>query len=730
MATQTHRFSVESLSCASCVRRLETALHDVPGIREARVNLASGTATVTGEASLSLEGVLTAARNAGYPMAQEADETPLKNNLARQTLLAAVLVLPVFILEMGGHIIPAFHHFIGETIGHQASRIFQFLAVGLTLAGPGRQFFAKGVPALLRGAPEMNSLVALGTFAAFAYSTVATFLPGLLPEGTRNVYFEAAGVIVVLILFGRTLEEKAKGRAGEAIKSLIALRPETAIRVKDGVAEERHVAELAVGDVIRVRPGERIPVDGVVIQGDSLIDEAMLTGEPEPVSKSKGETVTGGTISLDGGFEMRAERVGSDTVLARIVEMVQDAQNTKLPVENLVDRITHWFVPAVIATAILATLIWLFVAPEFALVAGVSVLIIACPCAMGLAVPVSIMVGMGRAAELGILFRQGHALQRLSDVKIAAFDKTGTLTEGHPALCHVETSSGFTRDQVLSHAAAVEALSEHPIGRAIVAEVSDAPSASNFKALSGLGVSGDVGGVSVAVGSETMMREIGADPSALLRVAREHASLGETTFFVAIGGELAGVITVSDPLRNTTEETVNTLRATGVQPAMITGDRSETAKAVATRLGITRTVANALPDTKVAAIKDMTGEGPVAFIGDGINDAPALAAADVGIAIGTGTDVAIETGDVVLMSGSPEGVPRAILLSRDVMRNIKQNLAWAFGYNILLIPVAAGVLYPAFGILLSPMLAAGAMALSSVAVVGNALRLRHATGSK
>ncbi len=478
-----------------------------------------------------------------------------------------------------------------------------------------------------------------------------------------------------------------------------------------------------------MRPGERIPVDGKVVQGDSLIDEAMMTGEPAPVMKSAGDPVTGGTISLDGGIDMIAERIGGDTVLARIVEMVRDAQSTKLPVEDLVDRITQWFVPAVIATAVVTTLIWLVAAPEYALVAGVSVLIIACPCAMGLAVPVSIMAGTGRAAELGVLFRQGDALQRLADVRIAAFDKTGTLTEGHPALCHVETMDGFTDGLVLSHAAAVEALSEHPIAGAIVSAVDEVPAATNFKARSGFGVTGVVDGVSVAVGSEAMMRDIGLDPTPLVDAARERASLGETAFFVSIGGALAGMITVSDPLRDTAEDAIETLRVIGVQAAMITGDRSETADAVAARLGITRAIANALPDTKVAAIKDLGIDGPVAFIGDGINDAPALAAADVGIAIGTGTDVAIETGDVVLMSGNPVGVTRAILLSRDVMRNVRQNLAWAFGYNILLIPVAAGALYPAFGILLSPMLAAGAMALSSVAVVGNALRLRHASGS-
>ena len=727
------RFSVEGMSCASCVRRLETALTDVPGVLAARINLADASATLT-VAGADLDKLQQVARDTGYPIAPAVEDVntsaqdEAQSRLARDTMLAAVLVLPVFLIEMGGHLIPGLHHLVGQTIGHQTSRVLQFVLVGLALIGPGRQFYVKGVPSLLRRAPDMNALVALGTFAAFAYSTVATFAPALLPEGARNVYFEAAGVIVVLILLGRTLEARAKARAGSAIRALAGLAPKTARVIEGDTETDRPISALKVGDLIRIRPGERIPTDGIVTEGTSNVDEAMISGEPVPVAKSKGDPVTGATVNGEGVLTMRATQVGADTVLSQIIRMVRDAQGSKLPVENMVDRITAWFVPLVMAIAALTVVVWLFFGPTLAIVAGVSVLIVACPCAMGLAVPTSIMVGSGRAAELGVLFRQGDALQALRDTRIVAFDKTGTLTMGHPTLAHVATAPGVHRETALNSAAAVEAQSEHPIARAITEAASNPPSATEVTAVTGRGVQGTVNGKTVRVGSRRLMEETGIDTSVLDEAANDRAALGETVFYVSIAEQLAAVLSVTDPIKDGAAETVATLRNTGLRVVMITGDSEASAKAVAARLGIDEIIAEALPETKLDTIHALRKDGPTAFVGDGINDAPALAAADVGIALGSGTDVAMETADVVLMSGDPQGVVTAIGLSRATMRNIAQNLGWAFGYNALLIPVAAGALYPVFCWLLSPMLAAGAMALSSVAVVTNALRLRKNDG--
>ena len=727
------RFSVEGMSCASCVRRLETALTDVPGVHAARINLADASATLT-VAGADIDKLQQVARDTGYPITPAVEDVntsahdEAQSRLARDAMLAAVLVLPVFLIEMGGHLIPGLHHLVGQTIGHQTSRVLQFVLVGFALIGPGRQFYVKGVPSLLRRAPDMNALVALGTFAAFAYSTVATFAPALLPEGARNVYFEAAGVIVVLILLGRTLEARAKARAGSAIRALAGLAPKTARVIEGDTETDRPISALKVGDLIRIRPGERIPTDGIVTEGTSNVDEAMISGEPVPVAKSKGDPVTGATVNGEGVLTMRATQVGADTVLSQIIRMVRDAQGSKLPVENMVDRITAWFVPLVMAIAALTVVVWLFFGPTLAIVAGVSVLIVACPCAMGLAVPTSIMVGSGRAAELGVLFRQGDALQALRDTRIVAFDKTGTLTMGHPTLAHVATAPGVHRETALNSAAAVEAQSEHPIARAITEAASNPPSATEVTAVTGRGVQGTVNGKTVRVGSRRLMEETGIDTSVLDEAANDRAALGETVFYVSIAEQLAAVLSVTDPIKDGAAETVATLRNTGLRVVMITGDSEASAKAVAARLGIDEIIAEALPETKLDTIHALRKDGPTAFVGDGINDAPALAAADVGIALGSGTDVAMETADVVLMSGDPQGVVTAIGLSRATMRNIAQNLGWAFGYNALLIPVAAGALYPVFGWLLSPMLAAGAMALSSVAVVTNALRLRKNDG--
>ena len=729
---ETLRGIVDGLSCASCVGRLEKALVAVPGVLEARVNLADRSVVVEMAGDADRGAVLAAARNAGYPItpaveagAGEDREAGELAALTRSVWIAAILVLPVFLIEMGGHFIPWIHHMVGQTIGHQTSRIFQFVLIGAVLAGPGRVFFARGIPALLRRAPEMNALVALGTGAAFLYSTVATFLPGILPENARGVYFEAAGVIVVLILVGRLLEARAKGRTGAAVRALVGLRPDVARVLRGGAVVEVPVAEVSVGDVVQVRPGARIPVDGIVVRGASFVDEAMLSGEPVPVEKAVDDRVTGGTVNGAGVLEFRVTDVGARTVLARIIRMVQDAQGAKLPVQAVIDRVTGVFVPVVLGIALLTVLVWLLFGPGLgeALVAGVSVLIIACPCAMGLATPTSIMVGTGRAAEMGVLFRKGAALQALRDVDIVAFDKTGTLTEGRPEVTDVVALKGLSREEVLRAAASVEAVSEHPIAQAILRAAGDVVQADDFQSITGKGVSANVDGARVLVGNRDLLVSAGIDVAPLATEADRLAGDGKTAFYIAISGELAGVIAVADPIREGAIEAVAALHTMGVKVAMVSGDRRATADVIGARLGIDIIEADASPEDKVRIVQGLGGL--VAFVGDGINDAPALAAADVGIAIGTGTDVAVETADVVLMAGDPNGVVRALGLSRAAMRNIHQNLGWAFGYNILLIPVAAGVLYPMFGLVLSPMLAAGAMALSSVAVVTNALRLRR-----
>ncbi|MEJ1991524.1 MAG: heavy metal translocating P-type ATPase [Maritimibacter sp.] len=710
--------SISSMTCASCVGRVDRALEALPGVLEVNVNLASDTARVSYlEGSVTPEALIAATTAIGYPAEiaeRSGAESPSARKdkearaLRRKLALAAILTLPVFVVEMGGHVIPGFHDLIMATISRQTSWIAQFVLTTLVLVGPGRIFYKKGIPALLRGAPDMNSLVALGTLSAYLYSTIATFLPELLPEAVRAVYFEAAAMIVVLILFGRFLEARAKGRTGAAIQTLLGLQIRVAQVMRNGKAVELPVEAIQPGDVVLVRPGERIAVDGEVVEGESHVDESMLTGEPMPVAKYAGDEVTGGTVNGAGSFQFRATRVGADTTLAQIIRMLEQAQSAKLPIQAMVDRVTLWFVPAVMSAALLTVLIWLIFGPSpaltLALVAGVSVLIIACPCAMGLATPTSIMVGTGRAAELGVLFRKGDALQELGHVNVVAFDKTGTITEGRPEMVDYILPKRGIREELLARIAAVEARSEHPIGACIVraaeAEGLELPPVSSFTSYTGLGVRGTVEGHDILVGADRLMSQEGIDP-----------------------GILAGV---ENPLKPASAEAIEALHKLGLKTAMITGDKRETAEAIAAETGIDHVIAEVLPDGKVAALKELRGLGKkIAFVGDGINDAPALASADIGIAIGTGTDVAIESADVVLMSGDLRGVVNAFAISIRTMRNIRQNLFWAFGYNTLLIPVAAGVLYPVLGVLLSPMLAAGAMALSSVFVLTNALRLRR-----
>jgi Au+-exporting ATPase len=731
--------AIGGMTCASCVARVERALLAVPGVAAATVNLATEQARVTGAADA--QALVAAVAAAGYearPLSQAEGGAAAARRateaaaLRRDAVVAGLLTLPVFVLEMGSHLIPALHHLILTTMGMQASWVIQMVLTALVIAGPGRRFLVQGIPALVRMAPDMNSLVAIGTLAAFGHSAVATLLPGLLPPGAVAVYFEAAALIVTLILVGRYLEARAKGRTTEAIRGLLALQPAHArVRRADGVHEVA-LSALQPGDVIEMRPGERVPVDGTVTEGESRLDESMLTGEPLPVAKGLGDAVTGGTVNGAGAFAFRATAVGQATVLARIVAMVEAAQAGKLPVQALVDRVTLWFVPAVLGLAALTFAVWLTFGPSPALTPAlthaVAVLIVACPCAMGLATPTSIMVGTGRGAALGILFRQGAALQALEGVRVAAFDKTGTLTEGRPALTDLVLVPGVARAEVLAGLAAVEERSEHPVARAIVAAAQAEglhwPPVTGFAAVAGAGVSGLVGGRRVLLGTEAHMTAAGLDVAALAGTAAELAAAAKTALYAAVDGRIVAVLAVSDPVRDSAAVGIAALKVMGISVAMISGDRAETARAVAAGLGIDRVVAGVLPEGKVAALDGLRAGGPVAFVGDGINDAPVLAAADVGIAVGSGTDIAIEAADVVLMSGRLTSVVEAVRLSRATMRNIRQNLFWAFAYNVALMPVAAGVLSPV-GITLSPVLAAGAMALSSVFVLTNALRLRR-----
>jgi Au+-exporting ATPase len=738
--------AIEGMTCASCVGRVEKALKAVPGVTSAVVNLATEKATIQGTADTA--AVIAAIENAGYDakvisaatgssQAETNDRAEKKEaerrELTRDFTIAAVLTAPVFLLEMGSHLIPGVHGVIESTIGMTNSWYLQFVLTTLVLFVPGIRFYDKGLPALWRLAPDMNSLVAVGSLAAYGYSLVATFAPGFLPAGTINVYYEAAAVIVTLILLGRLLEARAKGRTSEAIKRLVGLQAKTARVRRDGKTVDLPIDSVLSGDIVEVRPGDRIPVDGEVIEGESYVDESMITGEPIPVSKTNRSEVVAGTVNQKGAFAIRATAVGGNTVLSQIIRMVEEAQGSKLPIQALVDKVTMYFVPAVFAVAALTFAAWLYFGPSpaltFALVNAVAVLIIACPCAMGLATPTSIMVGTGRGAELGVLFRKGEALQLLKDARVVAVDKTGTLTEGKPALTDLELAAGFDRATVLGLIAAVEAKSEHPIARAIV-EAAEAegivlPAVSGFESVTGFGVKAVVDGKRIEIGADRYMVELGHDVAGFAVVAERLGNEGKSPLYAAIEGRLATIIAVADPIKATTPAAIKALHDLGLKVAMITGDNRRTAKAIAARLGIDEVVAEVLPDGKVEAIRRLKAEhGKVAFVGDGINDAPALAEADVGLAIGTGTDIAIEAADVVLMSGSLTGVPNAIALSKATIGNIRQNLFWAFAYNTALIPVAAGALYPAYGILLSPVFAAGAMALSSVFVLGNALRLK------
>lgn len=734
--------SIEGMTCASCVGRVERALKKVEGVQQANVNLATEQAWVQGNTQINSGDLIQAIKKAGYHVKQvEQNKSEQKNKkvteqqqLKRDLIISLILAAPVFILEMGSHMIPTFHSWVMHNIGTQPSWLIQCVLTTLVLVFPGRRFYQKGIPALWRFAPDMNTLVAVGTLAAYGFSLVATFIPQVLPEGTVNVYYEASAVIVSLILLGRYFEAKAKGRTSQAVQHLVGMQAKTARVYNNGQVIEVPIAEVTKEMIVEIRPGDRVPVDGEVVEGQSYIDESMITGEPVPVKKQIGDQVVGGTVNQNGTLNFRATAIGDSSVLAQIIRMVEQAQGAKLPIQALVDKVTMWFVPIVLLLAALTFILWFVFGPEptltFALVNAVAVLIIACPCAMGLATPTSIMVGTGRGAEMGVLFRKGEALQALRDVEVIAIDKTGTLTQGKPTLTDFYVQQRFDHEQVLRIVASVEAKSEHPIAVAIVqaAEQKDIHllPITAFESVTGLGIKAKVADQAIYIGADRYMQQLAVDITPFKNEASRLGQEGKTPLYVAIDQKLAAIIAVADPIKDTTYAAIAGLHRLGLKVAMITGDNRHTAQAIAAKLHIDQVVAEVLPDGKVDALRQLQQQyGRVAFVGDGINDAPALAQADVGLAIGTGTDVAIEAADVVLMSGSLQGVLNAIALSKATIKNIQQNLFWAFFYNVALIPIAAGVLYPAFGILLSPIFAAGAMALSSVFVLGNALRLKY-----
>ncbi len=656
-------------------------------------------------------------------------------DMTRRFWIGLALTLPVFVLEMGSHLVGG-HGLVPQP----RSNWIQFALATPVVLWAGWPFFERGWQSLLTRNLNMFTLIALGTGVAWLYSVVATFAPSLFPaafrghDGSVAVYFESAAVITVLVLFGQVLELRAREATSGAIKALLDLAPKTARRVADDANEQEiSIDEIAVGDRIRVRPGEKVPVDGEIVDGRSSVDESMVTGESMPVTKDIGSTVIAGTINRSGSFVFRADKIGRDTLLARIVQMVAQAQRSRAPIQRLADQVSGWFVPAVIAVALLAFAAWSVFGPEprlaYGLVAAVSVLIIACPCALGLATPMSIMVGVGRGAQAGVLIKDAEALERMEKVDTLVVDKTGTLTEGRPAVTGSVAASGFDDNEMLRLAASVEAASEHPLALAIVAAAKDRNLAltpvQDFDSPTGKGAIGTVDGKRIAIGQDKFLAELSVETASLQPDAGRLRADGATVVFVAVDGKLAGLLAIADPIKTETRAALEALRADNIRVVMLTGDNRTTAQAVAARLGIAEVEAEVLPDGKAAVVEKLRRAGRVvAMAGDGVNDAPALAAADVGIAMGTGTDVAIESAGVTLLKGDLTGIVRARVLSEKVMRNIRQNLFFAFIYNAAGVPIAAGVLYPVFGLLLSPIIAAAAMALSSVSVVGNALRLR------
>jgi len=738
-------FPVRGMSCASCVEKVQKALSRVPGVIQAEVNFATEKAKVEYlSGDVSVKDLSQAVSYAGYELLEVEEEDAVeKEKAARKAELRAlkqkfsvglILVLPLFIV---GH-----WDRLGLSrlwaISKQTSFFVQLLLQTPVQFWVGWQFYEGAWKAAKRKTSDMNTLIAVGTSAAYLYSVLAIFFPsifaaeGLLPE----VYFDTAGAIIVLILMGRLLEARARGQTSEALRKLIGLQAKTAMVVRDGPESEIPVEEVRIDDIVIVKPGEKIPVDGTVIEGHSAVDESMVTGESMPVEKTSGDQVIGATLNKTGTFRFRATKVGKETTLAQIIKMVEEAQGSKPPIARLADVIASYFVPAVIGIAMVTFVVWYVFGPEpaitYAVLNFVAVMIIACPCALGLATPTSIMVGTGKGAEHGVLVRGGEALETAHKLTAVVLDKTGTITKGEPSVTDVVEGEGFSQEEILRLAASAEKGSEHPLGEAIIKKAKeenvDVQDSTEFNAVPGQGVRASIGGKEVLLGNAKLMEDSNVPLHDVARKARTLSAQGKTPMFVAVDGKIGGIVAVADSLKENSMAAVAALRHMGLAVIMLTGDNERSAEAIAKQINIDRVLSEVLPDQKAQEVKRLQAEGyKVGMVGDGINDAPALVQADVGIAIGTGTDVAMESADITLISGDLSGVVTAIKLSKATVRNIKQNLFWAFAYNTILIPVAAGILFPFFGILLNPIFAAAAMGLSSVTVVSNALRLRRFT---
>ncbi len=734
----TQRLLVEGASCAGCVRKIETTLNEVKGVHSATMNLVERTATISGDVSSG--DLIEALEAAGYGASatagiseqalltqKQSDDQAHYYQLLRNMAMALAVGVPLMGYGLAG----------GSMMVTSATDQLVWGLVGLVcfvvMLFPGRQFYVSAWKSLLNHHATMDTLIALGTGSAWAYSMVVVAVPELIPELARHLYFEATAMIIGLISLGQALEVKARGRTSAAIQRLIGLQPKTARVVRDGVEVDLPLEQLQVNDRVRVRPGEKISVDGEVESGASAVDESMLTGEPMPVSKSVGDPVTGGTINKTGTLLFRATRVGRDTALARIIDLVRQAQNSKPAIGRLADEVSAWFVPAMMIVAVVSGLVWFNIGPQptiaYAMVSAMTVLIIACPCALGLATPMSIMVGIGKAAEAGVLIRSGDALQTAASISVMVLDKTGTITAGQPRVMGTHLVADLAEDDVLALVASLEAGSEHPLALAIVESAQDRQlelsEVNGFTAVVGQGVTGEVSGNRLLFGNPALMAAHQIDIYPVAEVAREMAQAAQTPIYLAINSQLVGLIAVADSIKADSASAIKRLQAAGIKVMMVTGDNRMTAAAVAAQVGVDDFIAEVLPEQKVAKIIELQALGEVVgMVGDGINDAPALAQADVGFAIGSGTDVAIESADVTLMRSSLHGLADAIVVSGATLTNIKQNLVGAFIYNLAGVPVAAGVLYPLLGLLLNPVVAGAAMAFSSVTVVSNANRLR------
>lgn len=729
---------IEGAGCASCVTKIENALNALPNVESAEMNFADRTVSVAGDASI--EQLIKAVENAGYNASVTAGLTDAESLEEKEEADQAYyrrLMLEMSIALGVGIPLMLYGLIVGDMTVNTPARRWAWLGVGVLTLGvmffSGRHFYTGAWQSFRNHSANMDTLIALGTGTAWLYSMVVILLPTYVPEMARHVYFEATAMIIGLVNLGLALELRARGRTSLAIKRLIGLQPKTAQVIRDGKTMEIAIEHVLLNDMVRVRPGEKVPVDGEVTEGRTTIDESMLTGEPMPVEKEAGNQVVAGTINKTGSILFRATRVGKDTALARIISMVKRAQNSKPPIGRLADVISAYFVPVVMIIAIVSALVWLNFGPDpvvaYAIVSATTVLIIACPCALGLATPMSVMVGVGKAAEAGVLIRNGEALQTASKITAMILDKTGTITLGQPKVTDIILASDLTEEQVLQLAASLESGSEHPLALAIIDSAADRglelDQAGHFNAVTGQGIEGSVNGRLLLFGNDTLMKRSGIDYSDYVSSAGELAAQAKTPMYFAVDGKLAAVIAVADPIKEDSLAAIKRLQKSGIRVVMLTGDNQATAKAVAERVGINEFFAEVLPEDKANKVAELQMEGElVGMTGDGINDAPALAMANVGFAIGTGTDVAIESADITLMRGSLHGLADAIAVSKATLGNIKQNLFGAFVYNAAGIPVAAGVLFPFFGLLLNPVIAGAAMAFSSLTVVSNANRLR------